>query len=197
LPILPLLAIANIAAAEIIGRTASGIRNSASAGFVLAAFAGILVSAAWFLQRSPVRVVLGGEERDAYLSRQLDYYPYYQTLNIETAPDAKVWLINMRRDTYNLERPYFSDYIFEDWTLKEMVSSSRNVEELRAKAAAMGIQYILARHDVLMDYARSVLVDDKKPRAENEAKLKMARDLIQDPARTVKSDKKFSLVKVF
>jgi hypothetical protein len=103
----------------------------------------------------------------------------------------------MRRDTYNIERPYFSDYIFEDWTLRQIVWESGNVEELRAKTAAMGIQYILARHDVLLDYGKSVLVDDKKPRAENEARLKMARDLIEDPARTVRSDKRFSLVKVF
>jgi hypothetical protein len=197
LPVLPMLAIANIAAAEIVGKSVRGLRDWTSAGFAIAAFAGILVSAAWFLQRSPVRVVAGGEGRDAYLARQIDYYPYYQTLNRDTAPDAKVWLINMRRDTYDLERPYFSDYIFEDWTLRELIWASRNVEELRAKTAAMGIQYILARHDVLLDYSRSVLVDDKKPRPENEARLKMARDLLMDPARTVRSDNRFSLVKVF
>jgi hypothetical protein len=116
---------------------------------------------------------------------------------METSPDAKVWLINMRRDTYNLDRPYFSDYIFEDWTLRNMVWESRNVQELRAKTAAMGIQYVLARHDVLLDRERSVLIDDKKPRHENEARLKMVRDLIDDPTRTIRSDKRFSLVKVF
>jgi hypothetical protein len=197
LPVLPLVAIANIVSAEIVGKSARSLRDWAGAGFALAAIAGILVSAAWFLQRSPVRVVLGGEDRDAYLARQIDYYPYYRTLNSETAADAKVWLINMRRDTYNLDRPYFSDYIFEDWTLREMVWGSRNVEELRAKTAAMGIQYILTRHDVLLDYSRSVLVDDKKPRPENEARLKIARDLLMDPTRTVRSDNRFSLVKVF
>ncbi|MEP7211744.1 MAG: glycosyltransferase family 39 protein [Acidobacteriota bacterium] len=197
LPVLPVIAIANIAAAERVSTAASAFRKWIVAGFAAAAVAGILVSAAWFLQRSPVRVVLGGETRDAYLSRHLDYYPYYQVLTSEAPADAKVWLINMRRDTYNIERPYFSDYIFEDWTLRQMVWDSRNVEELRAKTAAMGIQYILARHDVLLDYGKSVLVDDKKPRAENEARLKMARDLIADPARTARSDKRFSLVKVF
>ena len=56
-----------------------------------------------------------------YLTRNLDYYPYYQYLNTQTPPDAKVWLINMRRDTYYLDRPAVSDYLFEDWTLRQMV----------------------------------------------------------------------------
>jgi hypothetical protein len=49
----------------------------------------------------------------------------------------------------------------------------------------------------MFDYDRSSLVDDKRPRAENEAKLRMAREVLLDPARTVKADNKFSLVKVF
>ena len=197
LPVLPLLAIANVAAAERISRTAHRFRSAIYGGFAAASVAGLLVSTAWFLERSPVRVVLGGESRDQYLSRQLDYYPYYAAINSETSPDAKVWLINMRRDTYNLERPYFSDYIFEDWTLRNMIWDARSIEELRAKTASMGIQYILARKDVVLDPSRSALVDDSKPREVNEAKMRMARELLTDQSRTVRSDKKFSLVKVF
>ena len=197
LPILPVLAIGIAASFEKIGDSVGGTREIGLASLGLAAAAGILVSAAWFMQKAPVRVVLGGESRDEYLARAIDYYPYYQWLNTESAEDARVWLINMRRDTYNLERPYFSDYLFEDWTLRKMVWESRSSEELKAKTAAMNVQYILARHDFLFDYDRSPLVDDSKPRAENEAKIKMSKELLLDTARTIRSDKKFSLVKVF
>ena len=166
-------------------------------GFAAAGIAGILVTAAWFLQKAPLRVALGGETCDQYLTRNLDYYSYYQTINADTAADAKVWLINMRRDTYNIERPIFSDYLFEDWTLRKMVWESRNVQELKAKTAAMGVQYVLTRHDFLFDFDKSTLVDDKRPRAENEAKLKIAKDFILDPANTIRADNKFSLIKVF
>ena len=141
--------------------------------------------------------MLGGETRDQYLARNLDYYPYYQEINTNTDPASRVWLINMRRDTYNLERPVFSDYLFEDWTLRKMVWETRSVEELRAKTAAMNVQYVLARHDFLFDYDKSTLVDDKRSRAENEAKLRNAKAFLLDPARTIKADDKFSLVKVF
>src|SRR4029078_2987363 len=100
-----------------------------------------------FCQRAPLRVVLGGESRDAFLTRNLDYYPYYALLNTETPTDSRGWLVNMRRDTYDLERAAVSDYLFEDWTLRQMVGESRNTAELRAKIAAMNIQYILSRND--------------------------------------------------
>lgn len=197
LPIVPVIAIGIVAAAETISKQREGFRTVWQASFAASAIAGILVSAAWFLQKAPLRVVLGGESRDQYLTRNLDYYPYYQWLNSETPADAKVWLINMRRDTYNLDRPVFSDYLFEDWTLRKMVWESRNVQELKAKTVAMGAQYVLTRHDFLFDYDKSTLVDDRKSRAENEAKLKIVKDFVLEPANTIRADSKFSLIRVF
>jgi hypothetical protein len=197
LPIVPVVAIGIVASIEKLRERDGLARSVAEFSLAAAAVSAMLVTVAWFLQKAPVSVVLGGETRDAYLARNLDYYPYYQYLNTETPADARVWLIDMRRDTYDLERPAVSDYLFEDWTLRQLVWQSRSTPELKAKAAAMGVQYILTRHDFLFDYSRSTIVDDKKPRAENDAKLQMAKDLILDPARTVKSDDKFSLVKLY
>ncbi|MBK7933281.1 MAG: glycosyltransferase family 39 protein [Acidobacteria bacterium] len=197
LPILPLLSIAIMASIDAISSKVRGLRTITIAGFAAAAFAGALVTTAWFLQKAPLRVAFGGETREAFAARNLDYLPYYLWLNSETAEEDKVWLVNMRRDTYYLERPYFSDYMIEDLTLQKMVSEAKDARELRAKTAAMGIKYLLIRHDFLLDYKVSPLVDDKKPRAENEAKLKAAKEFILDPVNTVRSDSKFSLVKVF
>ncbi len=197
LPIVPVLSLSIAASADVISNERNSLRQVWQYGFASAALVGILVTAAWFCQRAPLRVALGGETRDQYLTRNLDYYPFYQTINSETPVDSRVWLINMRRDTYNIERPALSDYLFEDWTLRRLVWESRSVQELRAKAAAMNVQYVLTRYDFLFDYDKSTLVDDKKPRAENEAKLKMVKDFILDPSNTVRADKKFSLIKVF
>jgi hypothetical protein len=196
LPIMPLLAVGIAAAAEAM-TSDKRIQTAWQYSLVAASLLAGLTSIAWFCQKAPLRVALGGETRDHYLTRNLDYYPYYQAINTDTATNAKVWLINMRRDTYNIERPVFSDYLFEDWTLRNMVWGSRSTQELKAKAAAMGVQYVLTRHDFLFDFDKSTLVDDKKSRAENDAKLKIAREFILDPANTIKADNKFSLIKVF
>jgi len=197
LPIVPALAIAIAASVESLSGWRDGLNKAAKFSLTGASIVCIATSFAWFCQKAPLRVVLGGETREQYLTRNLDYYPFYQAINTDTPADAKVWLINMRRDTYHIERPVFADYLFEDWTLRKMVWESRSSQELRAKAAAMGIQYVLTRHDFLFDYSKSTLVDDKKPRPENEAKLKIAKEFILDPANTVKADSKFSLIKVF
>ncbi len=195
LPLVPLLAIAIAASAEKVGELAT--RRAWMYVAIAASAFGILTSAAWFSQKAPLRVVLGGETRDQYLARNLDYYPFYRAINQDTATDAKIWLINMRRDTYNIDRAVVSDYLFEDWTLRKMLWESRNTQELKGKASSLGVQYVLTRHDFIFDYDRSSLVDDKKPRAENEAKLKIAKDLILGPADLVWADNKFSLIKVF
>lgn len=196
LPILPLFAIAIAASAEAVTKTRKSLGKVLQYSLVAACLCAMLTSIAWFCQMAPLRVVLGGETRDEYLARNLDYYPYYQWINSETPADTRVWLINMRRDTYNIDRPVLSDYLFEDWTLRKLVWGSRNVDELRSKAASMNVQYVLARHDFLFDYDRSTLVDDKLPRGENQAKIDMAKQFLLDPQRTVKADSKFSLVKV-
>ena len=197
LPILPVLAIGiALSIARVFANNETG-RSAVKWSLTAASALALLVSLAWFLQTEPVRVVLGGETRDDFLTRNLDYFPYYQYLNTQTPADTHVWLIDMRRDTYYLDRPAVSDYLFEDWTLKNILWSTRSLSEMKSQVAAMNVQYILTRHDFLFDYDRSPLVDDKKLRGENEAKLKMARALVMDPALTIKSDNKFSLVKVF
>jgi hypothetical protein len=191
LPIVPLIAVATAFAAEKVmsGSVRKAWHYSLSAASVLA----LLTSAAWFLQKSPLRVTFGGETRDAYLGRNLDYYSYYHFLNTETPAGAKVWLINMRRDTYNLDRAAVSDYLFEDQTFRKLLWESTNVGELREKAKALGVDHVLTRHDFLFDHDRSTLVDDSRPRAENDEKLRIAKEFILGPA-AIRSDKKFSLV---
>ncbi len=78
LPIAPSLAIAIAAAAAASGRQ---IRAVAQYALTAAAFFAILTTAAWFCQKAPLRVALGGQERDAYLAAHLDYFPLYDWIN--------------------------------------------------------------------------------------------------------------------
>jgi hypothetical protein len=193
LPALPGLAVA-IAAA---GATLGGTRGRALRALILGAAAlGVPVTLAWFLTIDPVRVVLGGEDRPEFLRRRLDYYPYYEVVNRELPPTAKVWLINMRRDTYHLERPYFSDFIFEDYTLTRYVRAAAGYEEIRARVRADGITHLLVRHDLLFDYRRSPIVDERRTREENEARLTRLADFFSRGTRLVKGDQKFWLIEL-
>ncbi len=166
-------------------------------GLVVAGAAlGLPVVLAWFLALDPARVVLGGEPRDAFLARRLDYYPYYQTVNRDLPPTATVWLIDMRRDTYHLDRPAFSDFIFEDYTLTRYVRTATSVDEIRARVRADGITHLLVRHDILLDYERSPIVDERRPRQENVAKLELMTAFFTQDTRVIKGDRKFWLIEL-
>ncbi len=196
LPIFPMLAIGICFAGREIAKKLRFSENSLQIPLRIACAFCLIISATWFFQKNPLRVVFGGESKDEYLTRNVDYYPYYKILNNETPENSKVWLINMRRDSYNLERPYFSDYMFEDWTLKKLVLESKTADEVRKKAKEMGVNYVLTRHDSLLDYKISVIVDDLKPKQENLDKLKITEDFVFDKANQIKADKRFSLVKI-
>lgn len=197
LPIVPALAIAIVASVETVSSKRETFNKIAAVSLGVAAVVCLATTAAWFLRKAPVRTVLGGETRDAYLARNLDHYPYYQWINTETPADVKVWLINMRRDSYHLDRPYFSDYLFEDWTFRRLVWNSSNAAELKKKAKAeTGAEYVLVRHDILLN-ENTPIYDPDRTTAENDAKLRLAKEFILEGEQVIRSDKKFSLVKVF
>jgi preprotein translocase subunit SecG len=197
LPIFPALAVSICFSAHLISQENKAWRQALTGILIFIAAVSGSVSLAWFAQKNPLPVAFGGESREAYLTRRIDYYPYYQIVNNELPPDAKVWLINMRRDTYHIDKPHFSDYMFEDWTFKGLVEESKSVAELQNKIKQMGITHLLVRHDFLLDFKQTVLVDEqKRTEKENQEKLKMARDLILDNKNVIRSDNRFSLIKI-
>lgn len=187
--LLPALALGAVAS---VGALSDGGRAVARA-LLITVLGGQLLILAWFVGDDPLAVVLGAESRDAYLARRLDYYPYYRLINETLPADAKVWLIDVRRDTYYLERPYVGDYLFEDYTFSRWVAETGSAAELRARARAAGITHVLVRHDLLFDPARSPLVDDARPAVENRARLARARAFLVDEARVLRADPKFLL----
>jgi hypothetical protein len=190
--LLPAMALWALAVAGAAAALADNGRVLARA-LLTATLGGQLVILSWFVGDDPLRVVLGTEPRGAYLTRRLDYYPYYRLINETLPTDATVWLIDVRRDTYHLERAYVGDYLFEDYTFRQWVAEAGSAADLRARARAAGITHLLVRHDVLFDPARSVLVDDSRPETENRARLARARALLFDEARVLRADQKFVL----
>ena len=53
---------------------------------------------------------------------------------------------------------------------------------------------MLVRHDILFDYARSPIVDERRPREENTSRLELMRAFFTQGVRFVKGDAKFWLI---
>jgi len=193
LPALPSLALAGVAAVAVTATRWSDASRLRSALLGTTAV-GYLVVASWFLDAAPVRAALGGEPRFAYLERRLEYFPYYRILNDGLPASVRVWLIDMRRDSYHLDRPYVSDYFFEDWTIHQWVEGARSASDVRARARAAGITHVLIRHDLLLDPARSPLVDDRRGAEINAEKMQILRSFLLDGTTVIRGDPTFLLV---
>ncbi len=194
MPAIPLLALAIVAvAASMKVKNKWLLKGVISASIV----PGLLIILVWFAEANPVRTALGGEAREEYLQRRLEFYPFYQAVNTLLPAEAKVWLINVRNDTVHLERRYFADYFFEDFTISKMVKEAQSVGSLKAQIKAMGITHLLVRYDVLSDYNVSPLVDEvSKTKEENLEKIHLFNSLLTEESKVLKKDGRVMLVEL-
>jgi hypothetical protein len=193
LPAVPLAMVVAGRAAAVVAEDA-GAARWVRAALLAPAGAALVVLLAWFVIDAPMLVVTGAEPRAEYLARRLDYYPYYRLIDERLARDARVWLIDVRRDTYHLARPYRGDYLFEDYTLRRQLEAGAAAAGLRRWAREAGITHVFIRHDLLFDEQRSPLVDDRRPREENAARLARLRAFLLEDTRVLGAGPKFLLV---
>jgi hypothetical protein len=76
------------------------------------------------------------------------------------------------------------------------VWAATGVEEIRDRVRADGITHLLVRHDILLDYRRSPIVDDRRRRDENVARLTLLADFFGRGTRLIKGDQKFWLIEL-
>ena len=88
-------------------------------------------------------------------------------------PNATVTSTNLATNIKNTAKSNESG----TYTIAQWIREAGNVAEVRARARALGITHIFVRHDRLLDYARSAVVDDAKPRALNLERLEILREL--------------------
>ncbi len=195
LPALPLLAVASAGAGAVL-TTSGAVGRSLRWALAAPVIAGEIVIVAWFVGDNPLLAMTGAEPRAAYLERRLDYYSYYRLIHESLPASVKIWLVDVRRDTYHLDRPYVGDYLFEDYTLRKWIELALSGRDVQQRARAAGITHVLIRHDILFDYARSPLVDDGAPRTENLARLERLRSFLTDGTRVIRADRRFALVEL-
>jgi hypothetical protein len=187
LPALPALAVAIIVAS-------SALESRLKTILWVTAIPALLVMITWFAQQDLLAVLIGAESRDHYLARSIDHYSIYAEANAKLPQDARVWLVDVRGDTYHIERSYLSEFRIEH-TFPQLVLSSNSIDELRERVRDQKVTHLLARTDILLNYEISQLVDDRLPREENERKLQLLRDFLFTGKVIAKNDR-FVLVEL-
>jgi hypothetical protein len=95
---------------------------------------------------------LGKVSAADFLRKKFDYYKFYEYINENTPADSRIFLIQASNQPYYLERDYFSDSVFEDFTIKRIVYSSGTTAEIKSKLKEIGVTHLLFRPKILFDY---------------------------------------------
>ncbi len=104
-----------------------------------------LIAKAW-ARIQPLPYIFQKESREPFLMRQLPSYPVYLSANHLVGQDEKILLVYMRNFGFLMDKPFFSDSVFENHTLKEIIDEEVYAGDIINRLKSMGITHILFNH---------------------------------------------------
>lgn len=97
------------------------------------------------------------KDEEQYLKGKLRYYDIYQYINNNLPEDSRLFLVMTGNQGYYLNRPYFSDAIFEGHTLANILSNSPSPEEIIRTLRTRGFTHLLIQPDFFIKEQASIL----------------------------------------
>ena len=96
-----------------------------------------------FLKIKPLNVITGSEDRDAFLNRMIPSFAMFQYINRELPEDSKIFFIYMKNLGYLCDRSYYSDSMFESYTIQKILAQSSTPEGVYVSLKERGFTHIL------------------------------------------------------
>ena len=107
-----------------------------------------LIAKAW-TEVGPLSYIFKKESREPFLMRQIKSYPVYLSANHLVGKDEKILLVYMRNFGFLMSKPFFSDSVFEDHTLKEIIDEEVYAMDIINRLKSMGITHILFNYQFI------------------------------------------------
>jgi hypothetical protein len=115
-----------------------------------------------FIKIRPAGFLSGIESRDAFLGRLLPSYGAFQYVNRRLPEDAKLFLIYMKNWGFLLERSYYSDSMFESYTIQKIISSSSSAQAIYNTLNKRGFTHILYDTNYVFGNLSTFTPEEKK-----------------------------------
>jgi hypothetical protein len=96
-----------------------------------------------FLKIKPLGVITGSEDRDAFLNRMIPSYAMFQYVNRELPEGSKIFFIYMKNLGYLCDHPYYSDSMFESYTVQKILGQSAIPADVWAYLKEEGFTHVL------------------------------------------------------
>ncbi|OYT73150.1 MAG: hypothetical protein CFK52_02465 [Chloracidobacterium sp. CP2_5A] len=134
------------------------------------------------LEGQAIAAGAGNIPAEDYLRAKLPEYGLFRFLSERTEPQARVWLVNVGARAYYLDRPFITDYAFEDYTLGRLARASRAAEEMAQAVAALEADWLLIALDTILD-PRTTPFENEAERARFVAYLQQYATLVRQDGR--------------
>jgi hypothetical protein len=115
-----------------------------------------------FIKINPLRVAVGLESRDHFLSRTLPTYTMYRFVNQALPPDARIFLIYMKNYTFLCDRDCYADAMFEAHTLQKILREEASPDRVRNRLKAAGFTHILYNEHYLLGEPSPLSAEEKQ-----------------------------------
>jgi hypothetical protein len=96
-----------------------------------------------FKRIRPLGVFTGHENKDAFLTRIIPSYEIIRHVNTQLPEKSYVFTIYMKNLTYLFDRPFYSDSMFESYTIETILNNSKTPEDVRLALKKKGFTHIL------------------------------------------------------
>ena len=91
----------------------------------------------------------GLEDRESYLGRRIPSYPMFSHINGHLPDQAKIFFVYMKNKGFLCDRAYYSDSMFESYTLQKILSRSSAPEDVSGELKAKGFTHLLCDMDFI------------------------------------------------
>jgi hypothetical protein len=115
-----------------------------------------------FIKISPLRVAVGLESRDQFLSRTLPTYTMYRFVNQALPSDARIFLLYMKNYTFLCERDCYADEMFEAHTIQKILREEASPDRVRNRLKTEGFTHLLYNEHYLLGEPSPLSPEEKR-----------------------------------
>ena len=115
-----------------------------------------------FRKVRPMSVLTGHEDKEAFLTRMIPSYAMLRYVNTQLPEGSYIFTIYMKNPAYLFNRPFYSDSMFESYTIETILNSSKTPEDVYLALKKKGFTHILYDINYVVGDAGTFSEENKK-----------------------------------
>ena len=115
-----------------------------------------------FRKVRPMSVLTGHEDKEAFLTRMIPSYAMLRYVNTQLPEGSYIFTIYMKNPAYLFNRPFYSDSMFESYTIETILNNSKTPGDVYLALKRKGFTHILYDINYVVGDAGTFSEENKK-----------------------------------